>query len=333
MVGGAVAPLRINQASADPRFQSHPGLMLYGIESYIAVPLNRRDGSYFGTLCALDPLPAELSDDHFDVFHLLAQLIAFELEADEQQRHREAEQRALEDFIAIAAHDLRQPLTILQGKAELLARRARRGADPDDLVRRAEELLVQTRRAVALGDVVLDLARLEAGSLTLEFAQFDLVALATQIQSDAQSIAPKHHFVLNAPATLPIAGDERRIGQVLRNLLDNAVKYAPAARGPVVLTISADPQPGATEQINLSVCDAGLGVADEELPRLFERQYRAPQAVARRIGGSGLGLYIAQQIVEAHSGTIRAEHAAGGGLCVRLTLPRQAPANDDPAAS
>lgn len=288
------------------------------------MPLNRRDGSYFGTLCALDPLPADLSDEHFDVFQLLAQLIAFELEADEQQRRREAQQSALEDFIAIAAHDLRQPLTILQGKAELLARRARRGGEPADLARRAEELLVQTRRAVALGDVVLDLARLEAGGMRLDVAEFDLVALATQLQSDAQSIAPRHRFVLDAPATLQIAGDERRLGQVLRNLLDNAVKYAPATRGAIVMTIQADPQPNASEQISVSVCDAGQGVADEELPRLFERQYRSPEAVARRITGSGLGLYIAQQIVEAHSGTIRAEHAAGGGLCVCLTLPRLA---------
>lgn len=316
-------PLRINQASADPRFQSHPGLTLYGIESYIAVPLNRRDGSYFGTLCALDPQPAALNDEHFDVFHLLAHLIAFELEADEQQRVREAQQRALEDFISIAAHDLRQPLTILQGKTELLARRARRGTDPEDLVRRSEELLVHIRRAVALGDVVLDLARLEAGSLALNVAEFDLVALAAQTLSDTQSIAADHRVVLDAPVTLQIAGDERRLGQVLRNLLDNAVKYAPAASGPVVLTIQVIPQPGASEQIGISVCDGGPGVADEELARLFERQYRSPNAKARRISGSGLGLYIARQIVEAHSGTIRAEHAAGGGLCVRLTLPHQ----------
>ena len=77
-MGGAVAPLIISHASADARFTDHPGVRLYGIESYIAVPLNRRDGTYFGTLCALDPLPAELNEDSLQIFHLLANLIAFE---------------------------------------------------------------------------------------------------------------------------------------------------------------------------------------------------------------------------------------------------------------
>lgn len=75
------------------------------------MPLNRRDGSYFGTLCALDPVPANLGEEDFAILNLLAQLIAFELEADEQQRAREADLRSLEDFITIAAHDLCQPLT------------------------------------------------------------------------------------------------------------------------------------------------------------------------------------------------------------------------------
>lgn len=130
MVKGAVVPLLINRASTDPRFSGHPGLQLHGIESSIAVPLNRRDGSYFGTLCALDPLPANLSADHFAVFHLLAQLIAFELEADEHQQRREAAVPALEDFVAIAAHDLRQPLSALAVQVQLLARRARAGGEP-----------------------------------------------------------------------------------------------------------------------------------------------------------------------------------------------------------
>ncbi|WP_405046635.1 GAF domain-containing protein [Pseudomonas sp.] len=98
MVGGAVAPLLINKASVDPRFSAHPGLALYGIESYIAVPLNRLDGTYFGTLCALDTEPAQLSEADFDILQLLAQLIAFELEADEQQRRRDIQQRGENGF-------------------------------------------------------------------------------------------------------------------------------------------------------------------------------------------------------------------------------------------
>ncbi|MGI9146342.1 MAG: ATP-binding protein [Chloroflexota bacterium] len=92
----------VSHASADPRFMDHPGLKLYGIESYIAVPLNRRDGTYFGTLCALDPLPAELNEEGLAIFELLASLIAFELEAEDSERRS----RAVAEQMAAQAREL-----------------------------------------------------------------------------------------------------------------------------------------------------------------------------------------------------------------------------------
>lgn len=313
--------MRINHASADPRFRAHPGLALHGIESYLAVPLIRRDGSYFGTLCTLDPLPATLDDDAFAIFHLLADLIAFELEADERQREREAHIRSLEDVIAIAAHDLRQPLTVLLGQLQLLARQVRRDAVAPTTAARVEGLIAQARRAIALSGTLLDVTRLETGGLALDHALFDLVALARQTLDDVRTIAPHHTFRLEAPAALPFHGDERRLGQVLRNLLENAAKYAPADSGPVVATLAPHPPTGAATSVEIIVRDAGLGVADDQLGRLFDRHYRAPDAVDRGIAGSGLGLYIVHRIVEAHGGGIRAEQAPEGGLLVRLTLP------------
>ena len=318
MVKGAVVPLLINRASTDPRFSGHPGLQLHGIESYIAVPLNRRDGSYFGTLCALDPLPANLSADHFAVFHLLAQLIAFELEADEHQQRREAAVLALEDFVAIAAHDLRQPLSALAVQVQLLARRARAGAAAGELADRAEHAVRQIRTTVRLSESLLDMARIEAGSLPLEKTPLDLVALATQLLAEAQTAAPAHTFVLHAPPTLPLTADPERIGQVLRNLLDNAVKYSPQPRGPIQVLL--DPQPAdAPAMIGMQVRDFGIGVPDADLPHLFERRHRAANTGA--IQGSGLGLYIAQQIVALHGGRIWAARAPTGGLDVNLRLP------------
>lgn len=324
MVGGAVAPLLVNHASADPRFRDHPGLALYGIESYIAVPLNRRDGSYFGTLCALDPEPAALDEDAFEVFQLLAQLIAFEMEADEERLRQAADRRALEDFIAIAAHDLRQPLTVLAGRLQLLARQVRRGLGPDEIAERVDMLLGQARRAVTLSATLLDIARMEAGGFVLERCPCDLVALARQTLDDVRTIAPGHTFLLEGPDTLPYTGDERRLGQVLRNLLENAAKYAPAESGPVVLTIAAASSDGDSQWAEVAVRDAGLGVSDEDLTAIFDRQYRSPRAVEEGVSGSGLGLYIVRQIVEAHGGTVGAEHARGGGLLVRLKLPHSA---------
>ncbi len=319
-MGGAVAPLLINKASADPRFSEHPGLHLYGIESYIAVPLCRRDGSFFGTLCALDPLPASLTENDFDVFHLLAQLIAFELETDETQRQKEAEHRALEDFISIAAHDLRQPLTVMYGRAQLLARHAHRGAPATEMIEQVDSLLAQTRRAVLLSDTLLDVARIQRGQFTLDRAEFDLMPLVRQTLDDVRVVAPGHIFRLGAPSSLLINGDMGRLGQVVRNLLDNAVKYSPDERGPIEVTVCRSQPEGGTTFAMISITDQGIGVSDDDLERLFERHYRAERATERGISGSGLGLYIARQIIEAHGGSIWAEHGSGGGLVVHISL-------------
>ena len=313
--------MRINHASADPRFRAHPGLALHGIESYLAVPLIRRDGRPFGTLCTLDPRPAALGDDAFAIFHLLADLIAFELEADERQREREAQIRALEDVIAIAGHDLRQPLTVLLGELQLLARQVRREGAAPAVAARVDGLIAQARRASALSGTLLDVARLESGGLALDRADFDLAALARQTLADVRAVAPQHTFRLEAPAALPFHGDERRLGQVLRNLLENAAKYAPADSGPVVLTLAPHPPGGAAAGVEITVGDAGPGVAEDQRARLFDRHYRVPEAVEWGIPGSGLGLYIVRRIVEAHRGAARAERAPTGGLLVRLTLP------------
>jgi signal transduction histidine kinase len=316
--------LLINRASEDPRFRDHPGLHLYGIESYIAVPLRRRDGSYFGTLCALDPAPAQLSEADFEIFELLSNLIAFELEADEQQRRREADLRALEDFIAIAAHDLKQPLTILQGRAQVLERKMRRGVPADQLLSGATEIVGQAKRAVQLSDAVLDVARIQTGDLILRRAMFDLHGLISQCVADMHAVACQHHVELHAAAPLPVHGDEQRIGQVLRNLLDNAVKYVPPDRGPITVAAEAGRSDDQRGVVLIRVCDHGDGVADADLPRLFERKYRVSSASTAGKSGSGLGLYIAQEIVEAHGGRIWAENRPGGGLVISLTLPAAA---------
>lgn len=299
---------------------------IYGIESYIAVPLNRRDGSYFGTLCALDPLPATLSEDNFTIFHLLAQLIGFELEADEKQRQREAELRGLEDLIAIAGHDLRQPLTVLQGRIQLLARRINKGVGIDIVLAGLAELHQQTDRALLLSDMLLDVARMQAGGFSLDYTNFDLVALTQQVLDDVRAIAPQHRFILDAPGICRIHADERRLLLVLSNLLTNATKYAPAVSGPIVVQISETAEMG-----TIQVSDSGIGVPDAALPYLFERHFRAPNAVERGLSGSGLGLYSAKQVITAHSGSIEAAHSPSGGLRVTVMLPLVAPTTSHPA--
>ncbi len=199
----------ISHASREPRFASHLGLQKYGIESYIAVPLNRRDGSYFGTLCALDSQPANLAEEHLEIFHLLSQLIAFELEADERGQRRDAEARMLEDFIAMAAHDLRQPLTALGVRAQLLARTVRRTPGAEVLAERVDGLIQDIGRATALSETLLDIARIESGGLVIERADFDLIAVIREVLRDIRILAPRHTIRMDVPDALTITGDER----------------------------------------------------------------------------------------------------------------------------
>lgn len=316
-VRGRGAPLRINHAAADPAFAAHPARALYNVESYIAVPIRRRDGRFFGVLCAIDPEPAALGDDDFEIFRLMAGLIAFEMEAAERQLHQEGALRSLEDFIAVAAHDLRQPLTTVLGRAQLLARQIEREQPAEQLLASAATLVAQARRAIVLSEIVLDVARLESGTFALSMAPCDLVAAAAELLGDLRTSAPRYTFALRAPPSALVLIDKDRILQVIRNLLDNAVKYTPPGAGPIMLQIEDH---GA--EVRVCVADSGHGVPADELPHLFSRGYRASNALSQGAGGSGLGLYIVRKIVEAHGGTAGAERAAGGGLTIAFSLPR-----------
>jgi len=145
--------------------------------------------------------------------------------------------------------------------------------------------------------------------------------VAQRAIDDVQIVGPQHDFRLAAPPSVPYVGDERRLGQVLRNLLENAVKYVPAASGPIVLTVAASEPPTGRGEVRLEVRDAGPGVPTTSLSQLFDRNYREKAATASSIQGSGLGLYIARQVIAAHGGRMWAEAAPEGGLAVRLILP------------
>lgn len=316
---GSVEPLVIHKASDDPRFVEHPGLTVFGVESYVAVPLHRRDGSYFGTLCVMDTDHQGFDDDILPLLALFSDLIAFELEADELQHRQQDALRQLEEFIAVARHDLRQVLTLLYGWAQLLDSRIKRGAESDELEDMVDSLLNSSREAVLLSETLLDTAMVETGSFDLDVSNLDLCEVVHSIVQDVRMSAPSHTIEAFMPPDLPISADRHRLGQVLRNVLDNAVKYVPASAGPVTVDVRLSPHD--PTRVAITVQDAGAGVPDNELSRLFDQHFRASSAKASGARGSGLGLYVVRQIVEAHSGTVNAGRSPDGGLEIRMTLP------------
>lgn len=225
---------------------------------------------------------------------------------------RQALERMQREFIAMAGHELRNPLTAIRGAAQLMQRR---GVYSE---RRVETIVNQTRRLERLVDDLLDISRLEAGRLELRPARVDLAQLVHASAEQVRAISPAH-VVRVEVAPGPIEGwwDPDRLGQVLQNLLMNAVKYSPDG-GEVLVRLETQ-----DSEVRLSISDRGVGIPAEALSRLFDRFYRAENAAAGSQQGFGLGLYIARSLVEAHGGRIWAESAGPGqGSTFTVALPR-----------
>lgn len=232
---------------------------------------------------------------------------------------REAAEAALrqrDEFVSVAAHELRTPITALSGQAQLLQRRLARdgGLDPE---RVAQALAMVTGQAVKLSRLVgqlLDVTRLHAGGLRLERQPTDLAALVQQAAAAARLLSQRHTIAVVCPAALAAKIDPDRLEQVLTNLLDNAMKYSPAG-GTIELTLGAAPP----DAVELAVRDHGLGIAPEKRGQIFECFYQAHDGGHR--GGLGLGLFISRQIVELHGGEIHAEFPPDGGTRFVVRLP------------
>lgn len=222
------------------------------------------------------------------------------------------EQRALarlqEDFLAMVTHDLTAPLTVLRARAQTLQRRAAYDE------RAVAEIVTQTDRMTRLVQDLSDVLSLEAGRLDLQREPTDLVALAEDYATTTRDQTHRHDIRVEAPPD-PVIGqwDAARLGQVLQNLLGNAVKYLPEG-GTILLRIETR-----GGEALLSVRDDGPGIAPEHQPRLFDRFYRVASGTGT--SGLGMGLYIARMLVEVHGGRIWVESELGEGSTFFVSLP------------
>jgi PAS domain S-box-containing protein len=224
---------------------------------------------------------------------------------------RRAVERLQQEFIVMVTHDLKTPLTSIKGLAQLMLRW-------EEYSRASLETIVsQSNHLDRLINDLLDVARMEAGRLDLQFEPVDLAQLAQLAVRQAQATTNRHLVRLEI-AEQPIVHtwDGDRIRQILQNLLTNAIKYSPDG-GEIVVRVEDEPGQG---QARFSVCDRGLGIAPEEQPRLFDRFYRA-EASQTAGEGLGLGLYISRSLVMAHGGLISVESQPGAGSTFTVTLP------------
>jgi PAS domain S-box-containing protein len=240
------------------------------------------------------------------------------LAIDNARLHAEA-QRAThlrDEFLSVAAHELKTPMTTLRGYAQLLGRSLSDGQIPPHtlLQRGVEAIDWQSEKLVRLTEQLLDVSRLEAGKLQLTLRSADLVGLVRGIVQSVQVTTQKHALTLSAPESYFATVDPMRFEQVVANLVGNAVKYSPNG-GAIEVTLD-QPDPN---RIVMVVRDWGLGIPADRRANLFDRFYQAHGE--GNFGGLGLGLYVSRQIVELHGGTIEADFPSGGGSRFAVTLP------------
>ncbi len=244
--------------------------------------------------------------------------ICFILDLTEQKRGEE-EWRA---FIDATAHDLRNPLTAVLGQTQLLQRRLRRDGDVDreDTESRLATIASSALRAAGLIDDLMDTARLGAGQpLELRQQPIDIVAIVRACATEAQRVSPSHLVrVESATFSLVALADRSRIERVVRNMLDNAIKYSPAGGDVIVHAHREEDEDGSWGVVTIE--DRGLGIPASDLPYVFDR-FRRGGNVQRHIAGSGIGLTGAKQIVAQHGGAISVQSVEGEGTAFTLRLP------------
>jgi signal transduction histidine kinase len=226
-----------------------------------------------------------------------------------------------DEFIGIAAHELRNPLGALKGFADMLIYQTARGKGPE-LAPWQHDALEEIEQAAArldkLTEDLLDVTRLQAGRLVMARKPTNLVHLIRHLITQAQMSTQRHTIAFETPfPCLIVEIDSMRIEQVLSNLLGNAVKYSPQG-GPIEVTLHKEQETGT---ILLSVRDQGIGIPTGQQARIFGRFVRADNARATEITGTGLGLYLSRELVEQHEGHLWFSSVEGVGSTFFLTLP------------
>jgi len=217
-------------------------------------------------------------------------------------------------FLAVTSHELRTPITVVQGYASTLLTHWENITDEE---RRGsvERIAERTRSLAALVEQLLLGSRAGLAAPAPTHVVFDLGGLLRTAVAGFKNVAREHEFVLDiAPDVPPAIGDPSSIEIVFSQLLENAIKYSPDG-GAITVSVRAE-----GETIVAQVCDRGLGIPAGEHAQVFERFYQIG-GERRRFGGVGLGLYIVQRLVEAHGGTVQARPRDGGGTCFEVTLP------------
>ena len=310
-------PVVIDHVAKDADFASHHTPAMYGFQSYISIPIMKKDGSFFGTLCAIDPRPAKLKNpETIGMFKLFAELISFHLGAIEDLASSKAEHKAeqktaeiREQFIAILGHDLRNPVGAIQMSADILLQQSL-APETKDI---AYIIKSSSNRMSALIEDMLDFARGRMGSgiVLNKKISFDMKNILNEVVTELKAVYPRQTINTQFDMNAAVYCDEGRIAQLLSNLLGNALTHGDK-KSPVSVKASSTP-----EKFILAVTNYGRPIPEETLKMLFAPFKRGDKSSG---GGLGLGLYIASEIAKAHQGSLTATSSFSEGTIFTLEI-------------
>lgn len=248
------------------------------------VPRLRSDGSFAGYICSAIDIT--------------------EIKENEQRKN---------DFISMVSHELKTPLTSAIAYVQLIQSEMLKNEDIsfEHLLSRAGR---QLKKMTGLINSFLDVSRLESGKLYMDKQPFDLSDLLRELETENRTLVEQHHLIFKTVDGASVNADREKIGQVIQNLISNAVKYAPQGSA---ITISCSKK---GDQAMVSVADEGPGVSPEDMSRIFERFYRVKNERLRSVSGFGIGLYLCREIIKAHDGAIGVNSIPGQGSNFYFTL-------------
>lgn len=227
---------------------------------------------------------------------------------------RREQERRKDEFIRVASHELKTPVTSLKGFTRLLTQRLTNSGD-EEALRFLGRMDGQIDRLTNLVNDLLNITKMQNGRLEYRMQIFDLMELVQEAVENIRGTTQTHHLLLEGTVAAPVYGDRDRIGQVLTNLLTNAIKYSKGAERVIVGMAIHE------REVVVSVQDFGIGISQENQPKIFEQFYQVSEADGATYPGLGIGLYISRNIIERHQGRICVQSRKGEGSTFSLYLP------------
>jgi signal transduction histidine kinase len=322
-------PVIIDHVAEDPLFKDHHTPLQYGFQSYISIPIIRKDGTFFGTLCAIDPSPNKLDTPEVrDMFTLFADLISFHLNAIEEntdkllEKNKELEKmnKELQSFSYIASHDLQEPLRKIQTFADRILEKEHEtlSGEGREYFRRMQNA---AKRMQALIDDLLTYSRTSTDEKL--FKHTDLNEIIQQVKEDLKEEIASKHAVIEAKNLPALSIIPFQIRQMMQNLISNSLKFSFPDKAPHI-SITGEETDGThsgEKLYRILLKDNGIGFEDMYREKIFEVFQRLHGKM--EYSGTGIGLAIVRKIVENHNGKISAESTFGEGAVFEILLPAE----------